>query len=417
MAITLLSFLGGNRGKDKSQPAYNEALYCFKNKQYKSALFAEALLMISEQDVSQVIIFGTKTSIWEYLIPEETEEELYLDIISEVDTSSGISKATLLRCETSISAYWKCPVKLYAGESGITDDNASQEMINYVDILSDMKPENDILLDVTHGFRTMPVLLMSALQYQYALTGKNQFNDYRLTYGEYNHNASSPMHFLDSLSENFAIADASQLFFDKFESEALDEFIRPVWESGAKAIKNLSVMIQGNYLIQLDERVRQLKNALDKKPQDAPPWFERIYQQIEILYQQLNAPTHYGMVLNLSEMLMQRHFNAQAVLGLLLGYEIYICYYFQEPDSVGRYDSTRNFKERFKGLLKDDYQKNKEIIKQINALNDTRNIIAHSGGERKNGAIPNPDNLKAQYARYKKMMAGLLKDYKPTIIK
>jgi CRISPR-associated Csx2 family protein len=414
MSVTLLSFLGGNRGKNKNQPTYSEANYCSNKKNYKTALFAEALLNIGQLSISQVVIFGTKTSIWEYLIPEQENEDLYLNIISEIDSEEGITKNTLSQCEQVISELWEMPVSLYAGETGVTNVNAGIEMINYVNMLSYIKNNNNILLDVTHGFRTMPVLLMSALQYQYALTGNKQFKDYQLTYGEYNTEGNSPVHFLDSLTDNFAIANACQLFFDKFESEELVNFLTHCWEPGAKAIKNLSVTIQGNYLSQLDERLRQLKNALDKKPQcNIPPWFDRVYDEIEKLYQRINAENPYEAILNISDLLIEKHFNAQAVLGILLGYEIYICHYFQEQESIDDYKQTDSLKKKFRELLKDNYYKNKEIINQLDALNETRNMIAHSGGKRKNGGKPNADNLSAQYARYRKMLIDLFSTYKP----
>jgi len=290
MSVTLLSFLGGNRGLEKGKPAYSEAMYQYKRKIHKTALFAQALLKIKEKNINQVIIFGTKTSIWEYLISEENNEDIYLDVLQEVESEDGISNQLLNKCQAIVSQEWGMSIILYAGESGITDKNAGSEMINYVEILNHVNVGNDILLDVTHGFRTMPVLLMSALQYQYALTDNKAYKNYHLTYGEYNHNNNSPIYFLDSLTDNFAIANACQLFFDKFESEELVVFLKPIWEPGAKAIKKLSVTLQGNYLLQIDERLRQLRNALDKKPEsNVPPWFNRVFDEIEQLYKHLSA--------------------------------------------------------------------------------------------------------------------------------
>jgi len=334
--------------------------------------------------------------------------------LQEVESEDGISNQLLNKCQAIVSQEWGMSIILYAGESGITDKNAGSEMINYVEILNHVNVGNDILLDVTHGFRTMPVLLMSALQYQYALTDNKAYKNYHLTYGEYNHNNNSPIYFLDSLTDNFAIANACQLFFDKFESEELVVFLKPIWEPGAKAIKKLSVTLQGNYLLQIDERLRQLRNALDKKPEsNVPPWFNRVFDEIEQLYKHLSAETHYEMILNISDLLMKKHFNAQAVLGILLSYEIYICYYFQEPESVGDYKNTDILKSKYRDLLKDNYHKNKDIIDQLNALNETRNMIAHSGGKRKNGGTPNADNLKAQYARYRKLITTLFQHKTP----
>ena len=147
MSVTLLSFLGGNRGLEKGKPAYSEAKYQYQNKIHKTALFTEALLDIKEKNINQVIIFGTKTSIWEYLLSEENNEDIYLDVLQEVESEQGISKQLLNKCQSIVSQKWGMPIILYAGESGITDKNAGSEMINYVEILNQVNAGNEILLD------------------------------------------------------------------------------------------------------------------------------------------------------------------------------------------------------------------------------------------------------------------------------
>ena len=67
MSTALLTFLGGMRDKaEKNKPVYQRANYEFPSGTVESTDYFAAALR-QQHDFEQILVFGTKTSIWEKL--------------------------------------------------------------------------------------------------------------------------------------------------------------------------------------------------------------------------------------------------------------------------------------------------------------------------------------------------------------
>jgi CRISPR-associated DxTHG motif protein len=88
-----------------------------------------------------------------HLLDEETGEN-----------GRGIKDSTLKNLEIALTAIWQIPIMCLAIDEIICKENAFKLIHTFFNCLSDVDTKG-IIIDITHGFRSMPILLMSALQY------------------------------------------------------------------------------------------------------------------------------------------------------------------------------------------------------------------------------------------------------------
>ena len=407
---TLISFIGkGQIQKDSPFHTYLKAMYDF-NDGYKVATscFAEAIRRCGKYEFDEVLFIGSSTSSWGTLLEDDrNSEDLYLELYerSEKDLPLGDKEEEL---KLALEALWQKPVRLCVNEPELTPENSEEILYKYIGVL--LASQREILLDITHGYRWMPVLLTSVLQianaYQNNIGGKIE-----VVYGELRRNADSPVRCLDILIKGQEIADAIALFFQKFEAEPLVELLMPHWEGGAKAIKKFALNIQGNYFLPLlidlqsdnfpvGKIVKNLKNELDKfTPASQPSWVIHVHRQLKKIVKELLEESAVQRLLNLAELLASRHYYGQAILLVCLAEEQTLIETMGCRKHPG-FDGVKYLKDVFI----DEEKKNKKTEKNpyigyFLDIKNLRNRIAHgglpdSGGT---GGIPQAESLKDQY--------------------
>ena len=174
--LTLLSFLGGNRGKDSKRPVYKQASYRFPDgSEVCSDYFAEAIVRSGQFQLKQVLLLGTRTSVWERLV-----QEVDLDLASAIlertdgDTPAGVTDEQLHQVEHLLAEQWRMEVHAYAGELAINESNALDELAAYDRMLAKIPDSHEVLFDFTHGFRSLAMLLTVALRFRGAIHQQHQ---------------------------------------------------------------------------------------------------------------------------------------------------------------------------------------------------------------------------------------------------
>lgn len=406
MSTTLISFIGtGWRKKDSNRATYDTARYDFgKNIVIESPMFFNAILNSKKYDISEAIIIGTTTSAWSTLVEEFLEdtdcEELFLKLEDEIE-NRGVSEATLSELSSMLAEKRSVTVRCYASEPEIDESNAFDILSNYFAELSHTNNSN-ILIDVTHGFRSMPILLISALQCNESI---QQFNDnIGIIYGELVHNGISPVRYLDAIWRGIELSRATNAFFQKFDATELSMMVNDFWPAGSKALDNLGGSLQGNLLIWLDGPLKQLKNALEIKVETYPKWFSPIKRQLEELYKQLSKPKEkYQLCLKIAEMFAERKIFGQAIIALQLTYETFLFKYYDD-ENYGDYEITKE-------LLKKSYklkQLSGEDKNKLRSLSGSRNMIAHGGSRSTHGGKPQAQNLPSQFNSYRDMLIRII---------
>ncbi len=156
---TLISFLGKNTS-DK-QTGYRTANYHFADgKPRKVPFFGMGLLDYAKPD--KLILLGTTGSMWDVFFDhQQTDDEATLALVEAVATQT-VSQDMLSIHERRLAEKFGIPVQCVL-ISHARDENEQTTILT--DLANILAPGEKIILDVTHGFRHLPMLALVAARY------------------------------------------------------------------------------------------------------------------------------------------------------------------------------------------------------------------------------------------------------------
>ncbi len=171
----LISFLGtGRYSKNGSEREYTTTVYEFQNASYETSMVALALRHFLNIDT--LFMFGTMGSAWEALYLELTQDsvknhdyanELFekcsaADAETDLDETLFKSLETVLGHDSVI-----CPI-LY----GVNSDEIKNNFNLFANTLTKLKDGDEIYLDISNSFRSLPLFATTALSYIQDVSGK-----------------------------------------------------------------------------------------------------------------------------------------------------------------------------------------------------------------------------------------------------
>ena len=408
MKKTLISFIGKGQIDKQNTDRYPHTTYDFGNDLVcESKCFAEAIRKCGKFEFDKVIFIGTSTSSWSVLLEalEEQELDFWSHLFDNEQAQKPLAETDKNKLIAILQKLWGIPVELSIYPPALLPENSLEALNRCIDSL--LQCGNRILLDITHSFRWMPVLLTSVLQFRNAYSADGNGGGVEIIYGEFNKGVS-PVRQLDILVQGQQISRAIALFFQKFEAEPLSKELTQFWQSGANAIKNLGSHLQGNHFLPLlfdlkakdyppSQILNQLKNACEKNFDEnrQPEWVKVTRSKLLELHQKLTTGDQVTRLISLAELLAERKLYGQAVMCMCLAVEQYallVSAYSQHPG----YDKLQGAMENLKTHIK---QKDVKIIKNIEHL---RNQVAHGGLGKDN--FSNVNSLEKEYKE-------LLKDF------
>ena len=408
---TLISFIGKGQvpqeAKDANEYYYRKTIYDFGGGvTHETTCFPDAIRLSGKFEFDEVRLIGTWTSSWSTLLESDCDsEELWLKLREKEEKNLPLCGEDEKLLRNTLEKLWGKKVSLYLNEQELREDNCEELLYRYMGILLDSG--SDILLDITHGYRWMPILLTSVLQLPDSYNGSGTGQSIEILYGELGGKVS-PVRKLDILIKGQKISEAVALFFQKFEAEPLAKLLAPYWEKGAKAIKKLGINIQGNYFLPLltdlanDDfapgmPVEQLKNALKDFEKDSQPaWVIHIHRELEKIYKKLSVPSAPQRFLNLAELLAEsRHYGQSILLVCLAAEQILI-----ETMGCRKHPGYAGIKYLDAVVFKQDQGKYSPYISCFNEIKNLRNRIAHGGlPDSSDPTIPQAESLKDQYGK------------------
>lgn len=391
MAYTLISFVGTGIKKDGE---YQSTRYVFPyKKEFETKKFAEALLELKYRDFSKVIFVGTTTSAWEMFA--EGDDDLCMKLM-EARTNRNFSDELKTELENCISEKLQIPVVIKYHTDKI-DEDTSLEIFNlYSSIVPEITDEN-ILVDITHSFRSMPILLYQAMRF--SVLQNEKIKNVELVYGEYTSDEKcSYVRNLSSYWKYSQITNAVSIFEEKLDGFALADLIEKDWESGSKAIKRFSEIVQTNFCLQIVEVSRQLKNSLKKYPENAPAYLGKVKSSVEKICKLIDSENKkLSLALyEFSNFLYEHKLNIQAVICLQVAVETAICEKFESENQIGDYGWWQDNGKKHLQKIKNKNFKN--ISEPLGNLEGFRNQVAHGGARNKDGNFPNAANIPGIYA-------------------
>ena len=400
---TLISCIG--TGIYNKNSGYRKTVYQFPDngKKYETSLFLKAIIDTEYRLIKKVVLVGTFTSGWDMLIPNpDSEENIHLwgKILDECENKEkGISKESIIELESRLSGWYNnIPFKIATHTDELKYENVENVFSTYMKIPDLLEPNTDILFDISHGFRSMPILVFQSLQ----LNASKIFGrKVEVIYGEYiKKEQISHVRDLSKYWDFYEISSAIKLFEEKFDGKLLAEKIKPYWESGAKFLSRFTEIVECNFSLQIYEALNQFKNSLSNyNEKGKPQWVTDVKNSLYEIYKKLsqNADEKYPIaktVWEYSKLLREKKLITQAVIALQVAVETAITEKI-DPSKIGDYDWFRTAYAISYGLKENAYQKLKKIHQnnsKLKNLERLRNHIAH-GGSKNKGDYPHLSNI------------------------
>ncbi len=395
----MVSFIGAGRRQEGETRTYQKTTYQFSDEAtVETAILAEALVKRKEMAIEECVLIGTHGSSWGCLIEEAALDDdslfaLYDTLENQFETQSA-NEETLQTLGEALSLRWEMPVKCHLHSSEVLEENVTSILFGYVEALRSPSAPSGLLIDITHGFRSMPILLMAAVQTLDTLSPDGV--GLEIIYGEFKKDAPSPVRYLKPVWDGVRFARALRLFNERFDGDLLADLIKEEWASGAYAIRRICNIIQANFVTKFDEAFSQLGNALDElsKKENPSCQISLVGEQLRDLHRRFTRPsTLHRRLLVLADGLAERRLWGQAITTLQLALEAYVFDSYGEA-GYGNYEITKELTSEFGKSLS---QKNRV---HFHRLRDTRNAIAHGGGASGKGGKPQEGNLPTQYKTY-----------------
>lgn len=399
---SLISFIGKS---DKKNGTYRKTNYKLSDGKIIEATSASnALIEYYKDKLEKVVIIGTEISSWNELLHTQNDN-LFLSIEEEIE-SSGITEETRLTLEEELSNSYQIPFELYVQPSELNDENTLHIIDLYANMYNRIDSDSTLIIDVTHGFRYMPMLLFQVLQLRESKSAPSKVIQ---VYGEYYDGVS---HFRDiSAVWNMAEINKQMYSFESaFDGLSLGHtLIKYGQKRLGEWIIRFSDNVQKNYVMLIRNDIRDLRRIFYNNSISTDYAFvKEIKSSLDHFNSNFPANTEDYLSLFLlafAKVLFDRGLMTQAIIALreALYTRLFEKY---EPELIAKYISleerrkkpyhqafeencARNciYDEAIKFECIDKPQnyaidcRHDCLFKDVYLLSKTRNRIAHAGAE------------------------------------
>jgi len=162
----LISMLGQGRPKEKGKPSYDLIDYQFQDGEViRTTVFGIALykyLRKKGEDIDFLLV-GTKGSSWTELVVEENlleEFEELINLLEEGEKKRNVEENLLKEFVKLIEKSLNTEVKYVLLSSPPSPEEISRKTIGVLVELFEEKNYNKVYIDITHGFRYMPAVVL-----------------------------------------------------------------------------------------------------------------------------------------------------------------------------------------------------------------------------------------------------------------
>lgn len=389
---TLITSIG--TGMYKKEGGYRITTYLFNNgKTYESRLFFDAILKTEFKPIKKIIFIGTYTSSWDVLIDDKKDSNLWADVYEEIN-EKGLSPDSELipKIKAHLKEQYSVEIEILI-HTNIIDADTTEEIFNiYKSVVPYIREDSNVLFDITHGFRSMPILMYQALQF--ASNGKTELQNVELIYGEYIENEK--ISYVRDLSKYWhyaRITDAISVFKAKLDGFALANLLEKEYSSYSKVINKISGIVQTNFCLQIIEVLSQLKNVLAENHETPPFWFSDIKSFLADFYKKIySLKSEARTIFNFAKYLRERDLNTQAIISLQIAVETACAEKSDNPETnKGNYDFWQS---EGKKTREEIISSDSTLKRQILNLESFRNQIAHGGAKSiKTYAFPSSDSI------------------------
>lgn len=382
----LVSFLGTGPIDPKSGNMtrnYSVADYKIGDQTISSKFVTSVLKKVTQVD--KVIVFGTVKSMWEVLYEyictengKDTDQKIAINLFEMSDSGNAETDISVLSKDnfTLFSKYGWEPHLIYYGLDNI---QIEKNFKIFADALSTLPEKSTIYLDITHSFRSLPIMAVSAVDYLNTVSGK-KFTIDSIYYGMLDVSRElkyTPVIKLDYILRLQEWAKGGYAFLEYGDTDMIRDLLSKSNKNAAKKLKEFADSLSMNYIHEIDQQLSILRSLVNNKN----------YSELEktivphIFNNFLNRFDGKSRLSDLQLELAKWHFEkknyALSYLCLVESLITYVC----EINNI----TTSGESNRLKGKEKILRDKNLKTIKEIWApANEFRKNAAHVLGNSKN---------------------------------
>lgn len=421
MSYTLIASIGTGMYKktENDSTGYRLTRYQFPDgKNLTSRLLVFSLLESKNWDIDQVILIGTKTSSWDALLAKDCEKNeqisnTWLQLVDECESTDrgGVTDESLTTLAFLLKDQYGIDFSLHAHASIIENETLKDIYPFYQSLANEIFPGNSILLDVTHGFRSMPMFLYQSLRF---FTITDTFpRKVSIVYGEFlPDKAISIIRNLSNFWEFSEAAEAFELFKATFTGNRLASLLESFWPEGSRWMKGYSNLVKSNYVLQIKQSIAQLNNALVvANLEKYPIWGAEVIaycRNLSIKFAKCRQLSEYILVF--SYLLEENNLMTQAIIALQISVETRVVESKYDIKKIGDYAYWKA--DGGPNAFKKDFQhnNNQKILFELEA---ERNKIAHGGGMEATTSPPRCDGIinREKLAKYRAGVVALFKAF------
>lgn len=164
MAKVLISFLGTGRIKnDTSKREYEPTKYRIDNKDYDCTFVSAALR--EHLNIDKMMLVGTAHSMWEDVYREYAgEDEIWLKI-GEVCAANNHTSPLEIPHKEDVEMAMGGNSKVVLVKYGFTPEEIKENSEIILGLESSLEKGDELFVDITHSFRSLPLFIMNLLIY------------------------------------------------------------------------------------------------------------------------------------------------------------------------------------------------------------------------------------------------------------
>lgn len=278
MAKVLISFVGSgpliNKGANsslKSAREYRRATYHLGDENLGEYPFMAAALG-DYYDIEKIILIGTAHSMWEEVYRfyqekrgEVVDEQVYCDIAEYCENATSESELSVPHIELVEQALGSnahiALIKYGVNEVEINDN------INIVlQLHEQLSTGDELIVDVTHSFRSLPILVMNLLLYINNVSTKNVKLSH-IYYGmiemskEYGYAPIVDLKKVMELNKWIMGANSFKVYGNAYQISAL---LKGVDTDASTRLKHFSDVMNLNHIFAISQETQSLKGILKK---------------------------------------------------------------------------------------------------------------------------------------------------------
>lgn len=408
----LIGFIGTGMWEDRTAPIserkYKKAKYRIEG-QIKESSFISSVLA-DHIGVDCIYLIGTMKSMWEEVYSsfaqkngEEFDDNYCLDLAitgSESNYETPISSQHLKKVEAVLGKNSKICVIKY----GIDDEEL---MFNFEQIkllLENLKDEDEIYLDITHAFRSIPLFATTVLMYindvlQKRTTVKGVYYGMLDAMSEFN--GVAPVVNLNKLVEIQNWIKGAYSFSNFGNGFLISDLLREEGNNeNAQKIENLSKAIRIAYANDIKNEIKNVGKIKEKLSIPASLVIPNVIDSIEKILKKSKTDSQFQILLAL--WYNEKKLYSLSYILLAEAIVTFVC------EQEGHQDvSKKSIRKQCQDLIYTKYATLLNPNEYYKTINEIRNNIAHASIGSRNSLLNDVLQLTNRIQKYKSIIFNI----------